>query len=160
MLQGTRVNLLENKVTLVVPEGNPAGIESFQDLTGDKLTLIALGNEDVPVGQYSEEILTNLGIWDSLNEGQKITFGTNVKEVTSQVSEGAVDCGIIYATDAYSAGLTVVDEATPDMCKQVIYPAAVLNTTGHEAEAKAFLEYLQSDEAMEVFASVGFAKAE
>lgn len=160
VLQGTRVNLLENKVTLVVPEGNPAGITSFADLAGDKLGLIALGNEDVPVGQYSQEILTNLGVWDSLNQAQKITFGTNVKEVASQVSEGAVDCGIIYATDAYSAGLTVVDEATPELCKQVIYPAAVLNTTEHEAEARAFLAYLQGDEAMEIFASVGFAKAE
>ncbi|MCI8477032.1 MAG: molybdate ABC transporter substrate-binding protein [Oscillospiraceae bacterium] len=159
VLEGTRLDLLENKVTLVVPEGNPKDINSFDDLTGDKLSLIALGNSDVPVGQYSEEILTNLGIWDKLNSEQKITFGTNVKEVTAQVSQGAVDCGIIYATDAFSAGLTIVDEATADLCKQVIYPAAVLNITKHEAEARAFLEYLQSDAAMEVFSSVGFAKA-
>lgn len=160
VLSGTRINLLENKVTLVVPEGNPAGITSFQDLTTDKLKLIALGNSDVPVGQYSEEILTNLGIWDKLNADQKITFGTNVKEVTSQVSEGAVDCGIIYATDANSANLTIVDQATSDLCKQVIYPAAVLNVSKHQDEAKAFLDFLQTDACTAVFASVGFAKAQ
>ena len=79
-----------------------------------------------------------------------------MKEVTTQVSEAAVDCGVIYATDAFSAGLTVVDTATPDMCGQVIYPAAVLNITRNEAAAKAFLDYLTGPEASAVFRSVGF----
>lgn len=83
-----------------------------------------MANEDVPVGQYSTEILTNLDILDSLEAEGKITYGSNVKEVTTQVSEAAVDAGIIYATDAFSAGLTVVDQAEGDLCKQVIYPAA------------------------------------
>ena len=127
VLEGTRINLLENKVVLAVPDGNPKGIESFADLGTDKLSLLALGNEDVPVGQYSEEILTNLGILDQLEQENKITYGSNVKEVTTQVSEAAADAGIIYATDAYSAGLPVVAQADDTMCKQVIYPAAVLN---------------------------------
>ena len=105
VLEGTRTNLLENKVVLAVPDGNPKGIESFADLGTDKLSLLALGNEDVPVGQYSEEILTNLGMLDQLEQENKITYGSNVKEVTTQVSEAAADAGIIYATDAYSAGL-------------------------------------------------------
>jgi molybdate transport system substrate-binding protein len=160
VLDGTRIDLLENKVVLAVPEGNPAGIESFEDLGGDALTLLALGNEDVPVGQYSTEILTNLGILDSLEADGKITYGSNVKEVTTQVSEASADAGIIYATDAYSAGLTVVDQAGDDLCKQVIYPAAVLNISEHTEEAQAFLEYLQTDECMDVFAEVGFTKPE
>ena len=85
-----------------------------------------------------------------------LTYGSNVKEVTTQVSEGAVDCGIIYATDAFSAGLVTVDEATADMCGQVIYPAAVLKNSAHADEAKAFLDYLTTDEAGKVFESVGF----
>ena len=85
-----------------------------------------------------------------------LTYGSNVKEVTTQVSEGAVDCGIIYATDAFSAGLDTVDEATADMCGQVIYPAAVLKNSTHADEAKAFLDYLTIDEAGKVFESVGF----
>ena len=101
----TRFNLLENKVALVVPEGNPAGIESFEDLGTDRLKLLALGNEDVPVGQYSTEILTSLGFLEGLETDGKITYGSNVKEVTTQVSEASADAGIIYATDAFSAGL-------------------------------------------------------
>lgn len=160
VLEGSRLNLLENKVVLAVPDGNPAGIESFEDLGTDKLSLLALGNEDVPVGQYSTEILTTLGILDQLEADSKITYGSNVKEVTTQVSEASADAGIIYATDAFSAGLTVVDEATTDLCKQVIYPAAVLNVSGHPEEAQAFLDYLQTDECMVVFEEVGFSKAQ
>ena len=161
VLQGSRINLLENKVALAVPDGNPAGIESFEDLVTDKLTLLAIGNSDVPVGQYTLEILEYLGTSaEELEAAGKITYGGNVKEVTTQVKEASADAGIIYATDAFSDGLTVVATATSDMCKQVIYPAAVLNITQHEAEAQAFLDYLQTDEAMAVFNAVGFAAAE
>ena len=121
--------------------------------------MIALGNDDVPVGQYSEEILTGLGLLDALESANKITYGSNVKEVATQVAEGSVDCGIIYATDAFSAGLTIVDQAAKDLCKQVVYPAAVLKAAPHPDEARAFLDYLQSDAAIKVFEAVGFAKA-
>lgn len=154
----TRVDLLENKVALVVPEGNPAGIEAFADI-GEKCSLIALGNDDVPVGQYSEEILSGLGLLDALESENKITYGSNVKEVTTQVAEGAVDCGIVYATDAFSAGLAVVDQATAELCRRVIYPAAVLKGSEHAQEAKAFLDYLQTDGCMKIFEAVGFAAA-
>lgn len=162
VLQGSRVNLVENKVVLVVPKGNPAGVASFEDVATDKVKLIALGNSDVPVGQYSEEIFTAMGVWDSLNSAQKITFGTNVKEVTSQVASAAVDCGVIYATDAASAiangdGLEVVAEAPADSHKPVVYPAAVLSASKHQAEAQAFLDYLKGDECAKVFESVGFS---
>lgn len=156
VLEGTRTNLLENKVVLAVPDGNPKGIESFADLGTDKLSLLALGNEDVPVGQYSEEILTNLGILDQLEQENKITYGSNVKEVTTQVSEAAADAGIIYATDAYSADLPVVAQADDTMCKQVIYPAAVLNISENQDAAEAFLDYLKTDDCMKVFEEVGF----
>lgn len=154
---GTRVDLLENKVVLAVPEGNPADIQSFEDIGTDKCKLVALGNEDVPVGSYSIEILTNLGILDELESGNKITYGSNVKEVTTQVKEAAADCGIVYATDAYSAGLETVDEATADECRQVIYPAALTASTAHAEEAQAFLDYLSTDDAAAIFESVGFA---
>ena len=156
VLEGTRINLLENKVVLAVSDGNPKGIESFADLGTDKLSLLALGNEDVPVGQYSEEILTNLGILDQLEQENKITYGSNVKEVTTQVSEAAADAGIIYATDAYSAGLSVVAQADDTMCKQVIYPAAVLSISENQDAAEAFLDYLKTDDCMKVFEEVGF----
>ena len=153
----TRIDLLENKVVLAVPEGNPADIQSFEDIGTDKCKLVALGNDDVPVGSYSIEILTNLGILDELESGNKITYGSNVKEVTTQVKEAAADCGIVYATDAYSAGLETVDEATADECRQVIYPAALTASTAHAEEAQAFLDYLTTDDAAAIFESVGFA---
>lgn len=157
----SRLDLLENKVTLAVPEGNPKGIDGFDALAehlqaGD--ILLAMGNSDVPVGQYTQKILDYYGLDEAALAGAGcITYGTNVKEVTTQVREGSVDAGIIYATDAFSAGLTVVDEATADMCGQVIYPAAVLKTAAHPEAAQAFLDYLSTDAAMAVFASVGFS---
>ena len=163
VLQGSRINLLENKVVLVVPDGNPKGIESFDQLaellkSGD--VLMAMGNSDVPVGQYTQKILA----WYELSEDElaatgKITYGSNVKEVTTQVSEASVDCGVVYCTDALSAGLTVVEGATAEMCGQVIYPAAVLNVSTHPEAAQSFLDYLTTDEAMAVFEAVGFSPA-
>ena len=151
---------LAELAVLAVPDGNPKDIQNFEDLGTDKLSLLALGNEDVPVGQYSTEILINLGILDKLEADGKITYGSNVKEVTTQVSEASADTGIIYATDAYSAGLTVVDQAGSDLCKQVIYPAAVLNISQNQEAAKEFLAYLQTDTCMQVFEAVGFTAAE
>lgn len=159
--EGSRLDLLENKVTLCVPEGNPAGIESFDDLA-DKLAagtvLMAMGNSDVPVGQYTQKILAYYGLDEAaLADAGVLTYGTNVKEVTTQVTEGSVDCGIVYGTDAFSAGLTPVDTATAEMCGQVIYPAAVLKITKNEEAARAFLDYLTGEEASAVFESVGFS---
>ena len=161
VLQGTRFNLLENKVALAVPEGNPKNINSYDDLVAglkDGTILLAMGGPDVPVGQYTQKILAYYELnEEELANAGVITYGQNVKEVTSQVSEASVDCGIIYGTDAFSAGLTVVDTATKEMCGQVIYPAAVLNVTKNEEAARAFLEYLKGPEASAVFESVGFS---
>lgn len=161
VLESTRINLLENRVTLCVPEGNPKDIKSFDDLA-DKLkegsVLMAMGNSDVPVGQYTQKILAFYGLdEEKLAKDGVITYGTNVKEVTTQVTEASVDCGVVYCTDAFSAGLTPVDYATKEMCGQVIYPAAVLNVSKNQEAAKEFLAYLQTDEAMKVFEAVGFA---
>ena len=161
VLEGSRINLLENKVTLVVPEGNPKGIESF-DALADALkagdVFLCMGNSDVPVGQYTQKILAFYGLDEEELAGEGlITYGTNVKEVTTQVKEASVDCGVVYCTDAFSAGLTVVDSATAEMCGQVIYPAAVLNVSKNPKAAQAFLDYLQTPEAMAVFENVGFA---
>ena len=157
----TRRDLLENRVTLCVPEGNPAAIQGFDDLAarlaaGD--ILLAMGNSDVPVGQYTQKIFAHYGLDEgALASAGVLTYGTNVKEVTAQVAQGSVDCGIVYATDAYSAGLTVVDTATAELCGQVLYPGAVLAGSAHPAEAAAFLDYLSTPEAMKIFASVGFS---
>ena len=157
----TRIDFVENKVVLAVPDDNPAGIETFSDLATDKLSLLCIGNDDVPVGSYSLEILDTLGIdIAQLESDGKVTYASNVTEVANQVKEGAVDCGIIYATDAYTYELTVVDQATADMCSQVIYPAAVMKCGGSAASmaaAQAFLDWLHTDAgAVGVLENVGF----
>ena len=160
VLECTRFDILENKVALAVPEGNPAGIESYDDLIAglkDGSIMLAMGNADVPVGQYTQKILAYYElVEEELASAGVITYGSNVKEVTTQVSEATVDCGIIYQTDAYSAGLTVVDTATAEMCGQVIYPAAILKISKNPDAAQAFLDYLTSEAGDAVFASVGF----
>lgn len=160
VLPDTRVNLLENKVALAVPEGNPADIYSFDELKDALETgsiLLAIGNEDVPVGQYTQKIFSYYGLDESvLNAAGVLTYGSNVKEVTTQVDQGTVDCGIIYSTDAFSAGLEVVDTATADMCGQVIYPAAALKNSKSPEEAQAFLDYLRTPAAGAVLEAVGF----
>ena len=156
----SRIDLLENKVTLAVPEGNPKGIESFDQLaellkSGD--VMLAIGNSDVPVGQYTQKILAYYDLDEAaLAAAGVITYGSNVKEVTTQISEGSVDAGVVYCTDAYSAGLTPVDEATAEMCGQGIYPAAVLKAAPNAEAAREFLAYLQTDRAATVFEGVGF----
>lgn len=158
--ENSRLDLLENKVVLTVPAGNPGAVGTFDQLAerlegGD--ILLAIGNSDVPVGQYTQKIFAYYGLDETaLAASGVLTYGSNVKEVTTQVSEATVDCGIIYATDAFSAGLSVVDEAEAEMCGQVIYPAAVLKNTPHMNETGAFLEFLSSGEASAVFAGVGF----
>ena len=156
----TRVDLLENKVVLCVPEGNPKGIESFDDLAEHLKAediLFCMGNSDVPVGQYTQKILAYYGLDEAaLAAASVITYGSNVKEVTTQVSEASVDAGVIYCTDATSAGLGFVDEATAEMCGQVVYPAAVMKSAVSPDAAKEFLAYLQTKEAGDVFESVGF----
>ena len=156
----TRFDILENKVTLAVPEGNPKNIQSFDDLAshlqaGD--ILMVMGNSDVPVGQYTQKILACYNLdEEALASAGTITYATNVKEVTSQVSAGSADCGVIYQTDAYSAGLTVVDSATKDMCGRVVYPAAAIKAAPNPEGARAFLDFLRGDEASADFSEVGF----
>ena len=157
----TRVDLLENKVVLCVPEGSDKGIDSF-DALAEHLkaqdVLFCMGNSDVPVGQYTQKILAYYDLdEETLAAAGVITYGSNVKEVTTQITEASVDAGVVYCTDAFSAGLTPVDEATKEMCGQVIYPAAVLKAAPNAEAAKEFLAYLQTDRAATVFEGVGFS---
>ena len=157
----TRVDLLENKVVLCVPEGSDKGIDSFDALAEHLKAqdiLFCMGNSDVPVGQYTQKILAYYDLdEEALATAGVITYGSNVKEVTTQITEASVDAGVVYCTDAFSAGLTPVDEATKEMCGQVIYPAAVLKATPNAEAAKEFLAYLQTDRAATVFEGVGFS---
>ncbi len=157
VLEGSRFNLVTNTVVLIVPAGSDKGITSFEDIATDKVSLIALGNSDVPVGQYAQDVFTYLGVWDQLNSDKKITFGTNVKEVLTQVEAAAVDCGVVYISDAATAtGVTVVAQAPEGSHKPVNYPAAVIKQSAHPAEAQAFLDFLKTGECAKIFTDIGF----
>ena len=156
----TITDLLENKIVLIVPTGNEKKLEKFEDI--EKADSIALGDPaSVPAGQYSEEALTNLGIWDKIQD--KVSFGTNVTEVLNQVAAASADAGIVYATDAASMAdkVEVVAEAPEgSLSKKVIYPVAVVKGTAHEEVAKEFVAFLQTDKAITVFEDYGFSSAQ
>ncbi|MBQ8539209.1 MAG: molybdate ABC transporter substrate-binding protein [Ruminococcus sp.] len=160
IIEESRFDLLENKITLVVPKDNPKNINSFEDMvshlnSGD--ILLAIGNSDVPVGEYTLEIFDYYNLdMNQLDNSGCLTYGSNAKEVTTQVSENLVDCGIVYQTDAATAKLTVVDTANKQMCGDVIYPAAIINTTSDIDVAVSFLDYLKGDEASQIFKNYGF----
>lgn len=162
--EDSRIDILENKVTLCVAEGNEAGIATFDDWAAalkEGTILMAMGNSDVPVGQYTQKILAYYELDEAeLAANGVISYGSNVKEVTTQISEGSVDCGVIYCTDAYSAGMNIADYATAEMCGQVIYPAAVLKNSENQEAAQAFLDFLLTDECMEIFEKVGFSRVQ
>ena len=154
---GTITDLLENKIVLIVPKDSGTELASFEDI--EKAASIALGDPaSVPAGQYAQEALTNLGIWDKIQD--KVSFGTNVTEVLNQVAAASADAGIVYATDAFSMDdqVEIVAEAPEgSLEKKVIYPVAVVKNTAHEEQARAFVEFLKTDEALKVFEAYGFS---
>ena len=157
LAEGTRKDLLENEVVLVVPKEGGKDLKSFGDLTREDIQHVALGEpKGVPVGQYTEEILTKLGILDQVKA--KAVYGSDVRQVLSWTETGDADCGVVYATDAaVSDKVKVVAKAPKDSHKPVIYPAAVIKSTKHMNDAKDFLAFTSSDDAKKLFEKYGFA---
>jgi molybdate transport system substrate-binding protein len=160
VVEGSQKELLENKVCLAVPAKNPLNLRSFNDLEralASDGALLCIGNADVPVGQYSSQILSYFGLDETdLAQAGKITYASNVKEIVAHISEQVVDGGFIYTTDAEAAGLTIADIAPQEACKRIVYPAAVPSSSQIQDEALAFLAYLMGKEASDVFRSAGF----
>jgi molybdate transport system substrate-binding protein len=155
MTDDSIVQLLENKIVLIVPSNSTKGITTFEDIV--KADKVAIGDPvSVPAGQYAKEALTNLNLWDQVSA--KASLGTNVTEVLTWVAEGSADAGIVYATDAASnTKVKVVAEAPSGSVSKVIYPVGIVKATKNEDAAKAFVEFLKTDEALKIFASYGFA---
>lgn len=155
ILKEDTLDILENKIVIVSSENSNIEINSVEDLLSDEINTIALGNSDVPVGDYSEKLLKNIGIWDQIYG--KVTFGSNVKEVTTWIKEGVADVGIIYSTDAVSEGLNIqlnVEENLLD--EKIIYPIGILENSNQKENSKKFLEFLKTEESKEIFENVGF----
>lgn len=151
----TNVQILENKIVLIVPKNSTLNITSFDDLENVSGT-IAIGDpSSVPAGQYAKEVLTNLGLWNKVQS--KLSYGSDVTEVLNQVAQGSAVCGIVYSTDALSNdGVQVVCEAPQgSLNTSVIYPISMTNGT-HSDAAKLFYEFLKSPEAQKIFEEYGF----
>ena len=149
------VELLENKVVLVVPTGSNTNVTSFKDVQNAET--IALGDpESVPAGQYAKEIFESLGIYEDV--ARKASFGTNVTEVLNWIAEGSAEVGVVYATDAASTDkVTVIAEAPEGvLAEKVIYPLGIVSASEKKDAAKLFVEFLQSDEATSILESYGF----
>ena len=149
------VDLLENRIVLLVPTGKAEGYGSFEDIVN--ADMVAIGDpESVPAGQYGKEALENLNLWGEVEN--QLSFGTNVTEVLNWVAEGSADAGIVYATDAASRAdkVTVVAEAPEGSVSKVIYPVAALKEAPNKEAADAFMEFLQTADALAVFETAGF----
>lgn len=150
------IDLLENKIVLIVPEGVDAKVSSFTDITN--ADVIAIGDpESVPAGQYAKEALTSLGLWDEVEA--KSTKGTNVTEVLNWVAEGSADAGIVYATDAKTSDSVLVIAEAPEgsLAQKVIYPVGIVSTSSNQDAAQKFVDFLQTGEALAVFEQYGFS---
>lgn len=149
--------LLENKIVLVVPADSDTDLSSFEEVVTDKVSMIGLGEpESVPVGQYSEEVFTYLGMLDEVQA--KANYGSDVRTVLSWVETGAVDCGVVYATDAYSTeNVKIVAEAPDGSCQEVIYPVGVVKASKNADAAQEFVDYLQQEETLALFEGYGFS---
>lgn len=153
---GSIIELLENKVVLIVPKNSESEIKTFEDiLKSDK---IAIGDPaSVPAGQYAKELFDNINLWDKVSD--KLSLGTNVTEVLNWVAEGSADSGIVYATDAASNDkVKVVIEAEEGSVSKVIYPVGIIKNSNNKEAAQNFTDFLKSDEAIKVFETYGFSK--
>jgi molybdate transport system substrate-binding protein len=148
--------LLENKIVLIKPAGSATEISGFESVTGAKI--IALGDPaSVPAGQYAQEVFTSLGIWKEVSA--KASLGTNVTEVLAWVGEAGAEVGVVYATDAATTPkVEVIAEAPEGSLRQkVVYPVGIVAATKHAKEARLFVDFLSSPEALAVFKKYGFS---
>lgn len=154
-MNDTIKNLLENNVVLVVPQDSSA-VKDFPDPTTDKVKKVALGEpKSVPAGQYAEEVLTSLKIYDKVKS--KAVFGKDVKEVLTWVETKNADAGIVYETDAkLSDKVKIVTTAPSNTHKPVVYPVAVIKSSKNADAAKDFLNFVVSDKGKAVFEKYGF----
>ena len=156
LAEGTRRDLLQNEVVLIVPKNSAVDVKTFEDLAREDVKRIALGEpKGVPVGQYSEEILTALNLLDAVKA--KAVYGSDVRQVLAWVESDEADCGIVYATDAaISDKVKVVAVAPEGSHKPVVYPAAVIKNSKQLDAAKKFLDFTTSAEAGKIFEHYGF----
>lgn len=153
----TRRVFARNVLTVIKPADSKIDISKPADLLESRVTKIVVGNpKTVPAGQYAEESLKALGLWDKLSP--KLVFAENVRQALDYVARGEVDAGFVYTTDAATRGRQVVEafRMPEDTYRPVLYPAAVIAGSRHAPIARAYLDLLVSRDGQAVLARHGF----
>ncbi|MDR2633299.1 MAG: molybdate ABC transporter substrate-binding protein [Treponema sp.] len=148
--------LLQNKLVLIKPAGTTTPVTGFENIT--QARIIALGDPaTTPAGQYAQEAFTNLGTWEEVSA--KVSLGSNVTEVLNWVGEGSAEVGIVYATDAASTAKVESIQELPEglLATKVIYPVGMIEASRHQEEARRFINFLASPEALGIFKAFGFS---
>lgn len=158
LLTDTRRNILSNGLVLIVPK-NSSGITNFRQLTSSNVKRIAIGEpRSVPVGQYAEEVLKNLGILSQVRA--KFVLANNVRQVLTAVESGNADAGVVYTTDARtSKQVKVVATAPENLHSPIVYPVAVLKNSKNISAAREYVQFLSSNPAKSIFKKYGFGIA-
>lgn len=156
MVNDSIIQLLKNKVVLIVPASGESKVENFKDLAADKVKKVAYGEPDsVPAGQYAVQVFTSLNILDKVKA--KAVYGENVRTVLTWIENGEADCGVVYSTDAATTSkVKVICEAPTGSCKDIIYPAGIVKTSKNQEASQSFMKFLQSDAAAQKFEKYGF----
>lgn len=154
----SRIDLTGNTIVLITSNDSDIDIQSFSDITDYDFDQIAVGNpESVPAGKYTEQALTNLDLWDDLQDD--IILAKDVRQVLTYVETGNADIGFVYESDALSSDkVTVTGEAEDDIHDPIIYPGAIVEDTDHKDAATEFLDYMATDEAQNILKKHGFKK--
>ncbi|NJO41337.1 MAG: molybdate ABC transporter substrate-binding protein [Cyanobacteria bacterium CRU_2_1] len=160
IVANTRQNLLTNRLVLIVPSNSTLGLTSFRELTNSNVQRISVGEpRSVPAGQYAEELLTNLGILDQLRS--KFVYGNSVRSVLAAIESGNADAGVVYTSDArISDQVRQVATAPSNLHSPIVYPSAVIESSHDPDAARAYVQFLKSDSATEIFAQYGFGIAQ
>ena len=158
LLDGTNKDLVKNSLVLVT--SNDSEISSIDSLNSDAVSKIALGEpSSVPAGKYADETLTSLAIKDSLNN--KLVFAKDVKEVLAWTASGNADAGFVYLSDALSSdGVKIVETISEEYHSPITYPVAIIKDSDDIDAAKAFEDFLFTDEAQEIFEKYGYKSVE
>ncbi|RJO60512.1 MAG: molybdate ABC transporter substrate-binding protein [Dehalococcoidia bacterium] len=159
LLAGSRKNLLNNKIVLIVPKSSTLGITGFSDLTLPKVKLIAIGDpKSVPAGTYAQQAFTELGMLAAIQS--KFVLGATVPQVLQYVDGGNVDAGVVFATDALSdSNVTVVATGPADVNAGIVYPVAIIKASKNADAAQDYVNFLSSAQAKAVFEKFGFTLA-
>jgi molybdate transport system substrate-binding protein len=157
ILDESRRNFAGNQLMLIVPKASRVPIKNAMDLSGREIAKIALGKpETVPAGRYTQEALTNYGLWETLSP--KFIYGDSVRQVLDYVARGEVDAGFVFATDAAIAKDKVKVVSVMEKHKPAVYPIAIVSSTQKKQLAQKFLDFVLAEDGQQILSEYGFGK--